>query len=413
MGDFGLADPLGDFDASLDDAAAVGLGHLADIGPVDPASLIGPPDDFTGLAPAPTETPPAVQTVDFNPMAPVDIMGNVVGPAPMLDAPAPPATPEEPSLLGTIAGAAVLGATRSAPAAGIAAAVDGPVPIGDAIALGIAAYGIASAINEALQSRNTPAPAPNFGPAPAMPAPVAPEALAPIAPEALPSIPAPEALPSMPAPEALPAVPEPEALAPAAPVPDLAPAPFTAAPVGPLVESFPATPPAMPQLEGFPAAPPISLPTETFPIAPELPALPGFPGEVLPDTGLIATFPPEIEQALTLERSSPLRGRMIAAGVPIGADDDAHHVAALNEPAAQPARDVLAGFGIDINDPVNGVALPRGFHQRELHGPDRRAAYYAEVNSRLAEAETREQAEAILRGIADELRNEGTGGSGQ
>jgi hypothetical protein len=95
----------------------------------------------------------------------------------------------------------------------------------------------------------------------------------------------------------------------------------------------------------------------------------------------------------------------LAAGVPPEATFppgwEAHHIVPRGDnrfAEATEARELLERFGIDINDPVNGVALPRAFHQ----GVHTRPVYTA-VRDALLAAPTRGAAEGALRGIADEL----------
>lgn len=60
---------------------------------------------------------------------------------------------------------------------------------------------------------------------------------------------------------------------------------------------------------------------------------------------------------------------------------------------------MLDRFGIDVNDPANGIALPGDYHDR-MHTKD----YYDDVNARLLEAVSREEALTILAEIAAEPR---------
>ena len=77
---------------------------------------------------------------------------------------------------------------------------------------------------------------------------------------------------------------------------------------------------------------------------------------------------------------------------------DAHVVKKAAE-LAEPARNILKKFGIDVNDPrFNGAALPTKYHEG-LHSKE----YYDWVNSRLRDAQTKEQAESILDGIRKQL----------
>jgi A nuclease family of the HNH/ENDO VII superfamily with conserved AHH len=81
-----------------------------------------------------------------------------------------------------------------------------------------------------------------------------------------------------------------------------------------------------------------------------------------------------------------LRKNLCAAGVnaPEGCYH-AHHVVAVAAPRAQPARNVLARVGIDINDAANGLFVPCDKHGR-LHTND----YYDAVNLSIT-GTTREQ----------------------
>jgi hypothetical protein len=93
---------------------------------------------------------------------------------------------------------------------------------------------------------------------------------------------------------------------------------------------------------------------------------------------------------------------LIRLGFPRGASDDAHHIVARNARPADPARKVLERLGIGIDDPANGVFLPKAQHQH-LHSPE----YYTAINRALAGATTKSEAEEILRSIARKL-DEGT-----
>lgn len=84
----------------------------------------------------------------------------------------------------------------------------------------------------------------------------------------------------------------------------------------------------------------------------------------------------------------------------------AHHIVAGDSPGAQEARDILDGFGIDINGADNGVYLPTddisgGANHRTLHTAD----YYDKVNSALSGARNRDEAIDILHDIAEMLSN--------
>ncbi|HGJ66212.1 TPA: hypothetical protein ENS27_12665 [bacterium] len=61
---------------------------------------------------------------------------------------------------------------------------------------------------------------------------------------------------------------------------------------------------------------------------------------------------------------------------------------------------ILAKFGIDINDAVNGVFLDKSFHAK-LHTKE----YYKMVERLLKEAKTKEEAIKILQQIAENLKS--------
>ncbi len=89
--------------------------------------------------------------------------------------------------------------------------------------------------------------------------------------------------------------------------------------------------------------------------------------------------------------SRALGSALVAAGFARPANSAAHHIVAATAGAAQRAQEVLLRFGIGINDAMNGVFLPRAFHE-SLHTN----AYYQAVNSMLAAATTRHEALLIL-----------------
>jgi hypothetical protein len=105
-----------------------------------------------------------------------------------------------------------------------------------------------------------------------------------------------------------------------------------------------------------------------------------------------------------LRSSSRRLGRNIERelGTPRPTGFPAHHIVAKDAEAAKPAQAILERFGIDIDDAVNGVFLPKAQHQ-----PLHENAYYDAVNKALATARTRSEAEQILRDIARKLQ-EGT-----
>jgi hypothetical protein len=86
------------------------------------------------------------------------------------------------------------------------------------------------------------------------------------------------------------------------------------------------------------------------------------------------------------------------AGLKRPSNHAAHHIVAAADPKAEPARRILERFGIDINSAENGLWLKKAVHNR-VHTNK----YYDEVNRRLAQAKTKEEAIEILRDIGDLL----------
>jgi hypothetical protein len=88
-----------------------------------------------------------------------------------------------------------------------------------------------------------------------------------------------------------------------------------------------------------------------------------------------------------------------------------HHIVPRSDNRFEESRaamELLDGFGIDRNDPANGVALPRPYHQG-LHSQRR----YAELQRELAVAQSRDDALLVLRDFAERYRAEaGVGPSG-
>ena len=112
---------------------------------------------------------------------------------------------------------------------------------------------------------------------------------------------------------------------------------------------------------------------------------------------------------LTHNSCNPLRTNMIKNGIIFPDKTYAHHIVAQKSRYAQRARRLLKKVGIDVHNPINGVALDREKHKR-LHTQ----AYYIKVHKRLQKAfvtsqrdERKLAIENELRKIADEI-NAGT-----
>lgn len=96
--------------------------------------------------------------------------------------------------------------------------------------------------------------------------------------------------------------------------------------------------------------------------------------------------------------SRALARALAAVGLTRSLGFEAHHIVAVLAKPADPARKTLERLGIDINEAANGVFLPRKQHYI-LHNLE----YYAATNKALAAAKTKNEAEQILRSIADGL----------
>lgn len=89
---------------------------------------------------------------------------------------------------------------------------------------------------------------------------------------------------------------------------------------------------------------------------------------------------------------------LLRLGFSRGLNADTHHVVSRRALMAEPARKALERFGINLDEPANGVFLPEVQHDH-LHTN----AYYEAVNRELATARTKAEAEQILRSIARRL----------
>jgi hypothetical protein len=106
-----------------------------------------------------------------------------------------------------------------------------------------------------------------------------------------------------------------------------------------------------------------------------------------------------------LNLASKLARNMARAGRGVRQGDQAHHIIAENSKFARPARTLLKKFKIDINDPANGVGLPKDFHIG-VHN----RTYYNTINQMARSWTTRQEALEGLRTIGSELRTACAGG---
>jgi len=85
----------------------------------------------------------------------------------------------------------------------------------------------------------------------------------------------------------------------------------------------------------------------------------------------------------------------------------AHHIVAGNDSRALVSREILAQFGIDINDANNGVFLPTvdGVSNATNHRIIHTDAYHQEVFRQLSYATTKQEAINILNRISRQIQN--------
>jgi hypothetical protein len=165
-----------------------------------------------------------------------------------------------------------------------------------------------------------------------------------------------------------------------------------------------------------PIAPMPPLPPLVTPIPePARPDIESLTPPVVPDMSTLITAMPDSEVAWTdpgftpidldpveiLERNV-LAGKMREAGADFPDGWEAHHLVPRRDgrfPEAIRARQRLADLEIDINDAVNGVALPGSYH-RGIHT----RAYYEEVARGLTSVRNAAEARAFLRNLGEKIR---------
>lgn len=102
-----------------------------------------------------------------------------------------------------------------------------------------------------------------------------------------------------------------------------------------------------------------------------------------------------------------LRQNLEATGVKSSSGYQAHHIIGEAYPEGVEARRILAKYGIDVNAPENGVFLPsRGgseVSKMAVHSGKHAREYEVDTLRRLKDAQTRDEAVAILSNIRNEL----------
>lgn len=100
----------------------------------------------------------------------------------------------------------------------------------------------------------------------------------------------------------------------------------------------------------------------------------------------------------SLNLNSPLARSLARIGRGVRQGERAHHIIAVNDKRAIFARKVLTKFKINIDDPANGVGLPRALHEA-LHTNK----YYEALEDAAKTWQNREEALADLQRIAQDL----------
>lgn len=107
--------------------------------------------------------------------------------------------------------------------------------------------------------------------------------------------------------------------------------------------------------------------------------------------------------------SAVLSENLVKAGItrPTTYKTAAHHIVAGTSKFAEESRNILAKFGIDINDAVNGVFLPteKGVSKAVYHPGLNTEKYNKNVTEMLKKAQTKEEAIKILKRIRNMLLN--------
>lgn len=115
---------------------------------------------------------------------------------------------------------------------------------------------------------------------------------------------------------------------------------------------------------------------------------------------------------LTYNHRRTLARNIVAGGKAARpADSAAHHVVALADPEARPARLLIFSWGIGINDADNGVFLPRhgvgspGYPNAAHHSPYHKLAYHLGVLARLQRANDQPGGRTQLRAMKADLQS--------
>jgi hypothetical protein len=121
----------------------------------------------------------------------------------------------------------------------------------------------------------------------------------------------------------------------------------------------------------------------------------------------------DLAEAEGRKRSRSILGaRMEDAGIPRPNGYEPHHIVARDDRRAEQSRHILERFGIDIDDPANGVFLPANKDSsrvadeaahRVIHTGD----YYKALFKHLSRAETKQDIINILRAIGAALQSGG------
>ena len=129
------------------------------------------------------------------------------------------------------------------------------------------------------------------------------------------------------------------------------------------------------------------------------------PGAMNGGGAFLKSLPRAAAKAVAKGSSRRLGNNLIKAGKTRLPGEFSHHIAAHGDPRAEKSVEILEGFGIHVDNEVNGIFLP-GYEsspnplKKVVHGNMHTDAYHNAVYRRLKAAKTRADAEEVLRKIA-------------
>ncbi|GAA2604996.1 hypothetical protein GCM10010436_02740 [Paractinoplanes durhamensis] len=125
---------------------------------------------------------------------------------------------------------------------------------------------------------------------------------------------------------------------------------------------------------------------------------------------LAGAVPVLVHNASCSTNAEILGAAMVKAGIARPAETAAHHIVASGAVRADPARQVLKKFGIDVNSAENGVFLPQNLGSANPTGASAHSVihsgyYYDYVNDLLSRAKNATEAQAALDQVRQQLKD--------